>query len=441
MRADQGDLTIAALDRTLRLMRDELGSAPTNQDLLDGLMGTEVAIVADEVNLKSHACQTAFITAALLMARSGHSVYLVAPDVPLSGPQPPLDQGTLLTALTGVGRDLVPGVEFRTGPPAHLVDAAVLLGNSEWNGSAGFVLRAGGTAWCGWTLPGDQEVVSEWPVDGWPIGGLAAATLVASEAFKIAMRKLSGFALRPEIFAALFALTSKGWFELGSEGTPRRARLGAFDIVSGGAIAQAALYTFARIPEAIARIRVIEPDINELSNLNRNMLLRRSQLGSSKAANIARQDLGSISVSPVETRYERSSDHKPGKLMPVVLVGVDHIPTRWAVQHSRPIWLTVGATSHFLAMCSFHTPELPCAGCLHPRDDPSNDPIPSVAFVSYAAGLMMGARHLYRLGTGRLPSDEQQFLFWPLRPEKPWRSVVAPRIDCPVKCSSSKRCA
>lgn len=73
MAANQGDLTILALDRTLRLMRDEFRPDVAEADLLEALTGTEVALVAGEECLKSHAAQTAFIAAALLMSRTGHT--------------------------------------------------------------------------------------------------------------------------------------------------------------------------------------------------------------------------------------------------------------------------------------------------------------------------------------------------------------------------------
>src|SRR5208337_1047880 len=120
-------------------MRDEMSSKVADRDLLDALTGSEIALVADAATLQSHSCQTAFVTAALLTARSGHTVYLVAPDVPLVGKQPPLSKD-----------------------------------------------------WRGWISPAHE--VNQWPSDGWPVGALAAADLVASEAFKIAMRKLRRFA-------------------------------------------------------------------------------------------------------------------------------------------------------------------------------------------------------------------------------------------------------
>lgn len=431
--ANKSDLGALALDRTLRLMRDELGPDVADADLLDALTGTEVALVAGKESLNSHAAQSAFITAALLMSRTGHTVYLVAPNIPLLGPQPPLTRNRLLDGLLDIGADLVPGVGYEVASPEHEIDAVVFFEDREWTGRARSVVHAGAAGWRGWIA--DESQACRWPTDGWPIGALATADLIAGEAFKISMRKLRRFALHPGVFDAFFAPVTNASFALAPNGTPTSYELGAFDLVSGGAIAQAAVYTFARIPGATADVRVIEPDVSELSNLNRNTLLRRSRLGRSKARDLAEQQLGSIRVTPIQARYSGSSRNEVD-LRPLVLVGVDHIPTRWAVQRAWPEWLTVGATSHLMAMSSFHSSGLPCAGCLHPQDDPSDNPIPTVACVSYAAGLIMATQYLQKLAKVEA-SNEQQVIFRPLRPERAWRCPVAARPDCPVGCHAS----
>src|SRR5689334_14443829 len=124
-------MTIAeALDRTLLLMRDEVGNGQADDDLIEALTSTTVALVADEANVGSHAAQTAFVTAALLMARSAHRVFLVTHDVMLVGRQPPLPPGPLLAGLAAVGRDMLPGVEFTVGPPTAEVDLVVAFGDT-----------------------------------------------------------------------------------------------------------------------------------------------------------------------------------------------------------------------------------------------------------------------------------------------------------------------
>jgi hypothetical protein len=73
-----------------------------------------------------------------------------------------------------------------------------------------------------------------------------------------------------------------------------------------------------------------------------------------------------------------------------------------------PEWLVVGATTHFSAMVSFHSEGLACAHCLHNEDDPGKGPIPTMACVSFWAGLLTAA-YLARHAVGKtVPADEQQ---------------------------------
>jgi tRNA A37 threonylcarbamoyladenosine dehydratase len=54
--------------------------------------------------------------------------------------------------------------------------------------------------------------------------------------------------------------------------------LGAVDVISGGAITNAALCALLRMPGMTAAIRIIEPDLLALANLNRYALALRSML-------------------------------------------------------------------------------------------------------------------------------------------------------------------
>ena len=120
---------------------------------------------------------------------------------------------------------------------------------------------------------------------------------------------------------------------------------------------------------------------------------------------------------------------------PSVLVGADDIPTRWEVQNQRPRWLGIGATSHWAAMASYHEPGLACARCLHPRDELTTEPIPTVAFVSFCAGLELACYFLRaKAGIAGQLAGQCTYLS-PLRAEHIWRTPVAVRTDCP-SCSS-----
>ena len=62
--------------------------------------------------------------------------------------------------------------------------------------------------------------------------------------------------------------------------------------MSGGAITNAALDCLARIPAITAHGRIIEPDMTDLTNLNRYMLLLRSRGRETPKAHDLTQMLG-----------------------------------------------------------------------------------------------------------------------------------------------------
>ena len=106
-------------------------------------------------------------------------------------------------------------------------------------------------------------------------------------------------------------------------------------------------------------------------------------------------------------------------LAPSVLVGVDHIPSRWLVQEANPVWLAVGATEDFFASVSFHAPKLACAGCAHPEYSEVGGPIPTIAFVSFIGGLMLAALLAEHIAQQNLPLDQQQRIATTLRLDQP----------------------
>ena len=168
-----------ALDRTLRLMWDELDADTPGDVLIAALTETEVAIVADAANLASHSAQTAYVTTALLMIRSGHRVHLLAPDVPLIGAQPPLPAGRLITGLLATGGDLLPGITFSDSMPAGTVDLVVTLGDTKTplRGREMIGLNAGD--WDG-ALVSPRNAI-RWRAGDWPLGGMVAAAMAATE--------------------------------------------------------------------------------------------------------------------------------------------------------------------------------------------------------------------------------------------------------------------
>jgi hypothetical protein len=419
-----------SLSRTLLLMRDDVGIEIEDRILLEALTSTRVALVADATNIASHAAQTTFVTAAMLMARSGHQVFLMAPDVAMVGPQPPLQPGAMIGQLLTVGKNMLPGVEFVAREPEGEVDLAIGLGDTPFNVRARRRIRLNAEAWAGIIMR--EDCPRPWAAALWSFGALAAAGLGAGEAFKVAVHKLLPHALSAENTSARFANTNEIRFDVAPPNTPFCRDLGEIDCVSGGAITNAVLYCLARIPAVTAQGRIIDPDTADLTNLNRYMLLLSSDLEAPKAHHLAHLFSGGLRFQPIPERYEPALLDHIAPLAPIVVVGVDHIPTRWAVQQAVPEWLVIGATTHWSAMASFHSEGLGCARCLHNEDDPGDELIPTTASVSFWAGLLTSA-YLARHAAGlAIPTNAQQVYLTPFRPESAFPSAVAVRQDCPT---------
>ncbi len=422
-----------ALDRTLLLMRDDLVCTVDDTRLIAALAETSVALVASESDLQTHSAQCAYITAALSMVRSAHRVSLIAPNVLFAGAQPPLVEPRLIDALVEIGCDLVPGFSFDTAPSTRPVDLAIIFGAGGGRINASRLVYVNAGAWSAHLRP--AEFALPWQGDDWPIGGLAAGTLAASEAFKCSMRKLREFAANPEHFDQLFAPADRVDLAMASALTPRITDLTAFDLISGGAISHGLLYCLARLPRVHGDGRVVDSERLELPNINRYALMRRSDIGALKTHQLSGLLQPDISLVSVPARY-LGEGIDGDRLRLRVLVGVDDIPTRWRVQEDAPEWLGIGATTHWSAMASYHVQGLGCARCLHPRDEVGPARIPTAPFVSLQAGLHLACYFVTGIA-GQLAKDDQYVYGTPLRPERLWRSPVGRRLGCPT-CSGVK---
>lgn len=424
-------MTIAeALNRTMLLMRTDLDPEIDEAVLVEALTTTTVVLIAGADTLASHSGQSAFVTAALLMARCGHDVWLDAPDVDLVGAQPPLGRGRLIGELGRVGDDLLPDWRFQIGCPSTSVDAAVIFGAATWEGDACQRVTLNADDWSA-DLGG---VAGQWRGREWPIGGLAAGALAAAEVFKISIRKLRPHARAPGYFDDLYAPCREASVRLAPPEIARVTTLPTFDFVSGGAIANAFFYAMHRLPNVEGRGRVFDDDRSALSNLNRNALLVRSALDAFKVDDLARFGEQLI-IEPQPVRFGEGAP-----LAEITLVGVDDIRSRWLAQRTNPTWLGVGATEGFNIQVSSHEPGQACVGCLHPVEATiSLGPIPTIAVVSFWSGLLLAVRWLRALAGSPLGSREQQTFFNALRPES-WAYAalpVAPNAACPVACLAS----
>jgi hypothetical protein len=397
------------------------------------LLGVRIGLVADSANLRTHSAQTAFVTAAILFARAGATVFLCAPNVILSGPQPPLRRARMIDALVEIDGQIIPKKSFITTRQAEALELAITLGDSKYEGAADLRLSINANDWSAWLS--DVKVATRWRGRRWPLGGLASAALASTEGYKVAMRKLRNWR-RNDIFDEFFAPTRSAYIQLAPNSTPTITSLGNLDFISGGAITHATLFALGRVLGCRGNVRVIDREEYDLSNANRYMLLRLDRRYLSKAVDLMSQDIGQLNVTGVVSRYEPLTRAEIGPLASAVLVGVDHIPTRWLAQDAEPDWLGIGATSHYYTMFTAHQRHLPCAKCGHPYDDPGTELIPTAGFVSFWAGLFLAARYLRHLSQSREHFAEQQIGFCPLRSEGSVQVTRVHRVSSCVRCAT-----
>jgi len=384
--------------------------------------------------------QGVITTLAGLLHAQGCQVRLVMPEVPIEGNQPPFEGTNLRAAIRHYAANTVPGAVVVAAKESHSDDLVFILGDSQWDGAARHAWRMAPDLWSGRLVPESARIA---PVVGdYGLGAGAAAVAAAVEPFKCALRSVASDAGLSVPIPELLQETPWATIQLGEDiGPPTEPELGTVDFVSGGAITNAALHALLRIRNLRGQIRIIEPENVELSNLNRYVLCRGSDVGASKAAVLASFGSRGLAIEPVPTKLERSTLPSVSPLGDLVIVGADSVPARWLAQAQWPEHLIVGATAEFMTMTSSHGYPGPCAGCAHPLDDDVNVTIPTVSFVSYLAGLFVATRALRH---AMKPGDLIEHLvshLWPLRldlAESTWWHPLQADSRCPVKCPASK---
>lgn len=401
-----------ALARTALLLRLDAFpglAARRDVDLVDALRATGVRVVADRVNLASPNGQTTLVTLVSQCAMLGLRVDLDVPDVPQLIPQPPLNVDLPLgSALVAWTNDLFPGCLSRVAVPV----LTFAIGDtptpcSPGGRSAGGVVHVSGDDQSVFLTP-DHPHATRWQgVQPW--GPIAAAAAGAAEAMRAAIPGVTALLDQPPPVEITWRPRPFTSIRLDMPRSSTSAnRLGPVDLISAGAITQAALYTLLRVPGFDADLRTIDADVLGRSNTNRYPLVRATDLGRPKVEQLADFSTNSVSISGVQRRLDQDTISELDQLAPRVVVGVDDIPTRWFVQRQQPSWVGIGATSHGFVLVSDHLPGHPCGGCVHPRDDENpGEVIPTIGFVSLWAGLLLAGTLLApdasrRSGTRRI---------------------------------------
>ena len=422
---------LEALDRTALLVERDFYPSLTTEQIGEGFSGIHVRVVSDEQNLAAPAAQTFVTMAAIALTQTGAGVTLDMPDVPIAGFQPPLASAfRLRTALVKHLRRL----PAFTSDTENAADIVVLVGDTAappTGRRVATVIRAAGDGWIA-RVSSDGRQDDRWTGDQ-PFGAALAAVAICADAFRLVIGRLGDtHGMRaPAMFS--FKVASNAVVGVEPVRAPAHPPL-TIDIVSAGAITNAALMTLARVPEIVVRARAFDDDIVGLSNLNRYPLFNADDLGATKQAALSKALPPMLEIAPVRARLTGESALTYGPLADFVLVGADDIPARWVAQQHSPRWLCVTGTTHFEVVISEHVSDGPCAGCIHSRDDPGDGEIPTVAFVSLLAGVLQAHRLLTYASTGK---TRPPAVCWPLalaerNPIQSFQQVRNP--ECPLHC-------
>jgi hypothetical protein len=128
---------------------------------------------------------------------------------------------------------------------------------------------------------------------------MVSAALAAAEAFKFAMRRLPLRGVTDRVF---YELSPSCNWKFDPISIPEAAlSFGEVDIISAGAISQAALYVLMRLPKVQMSGRIFDDNLTGPSNLNPNMLTLVADVDSKKVQVVAR-NCGPKSANPRHSR-------------------------------------------------------------------------------------------------------------------------------------------
>jgi molybdopterin/thiamine biosynthesis adenylyltransferase len=225
--------------------------------------------------------------------------------------------------------------------------------------------------------------------------------------------------------------------EIGGPGQQRLKAATAAIVGVGGLGAPAALYLAAA---GVGRLRLIDDDAVSLSNLQRQIVYRHTDVGAPKAER-ARALLAELNAHvEIEAEQQRLTEANAGYLLTgadVVLDGSDGFETRFAVNaacHAMGATLISGAVGRWDGQVAVFPREGPCYRCFVPETPPDAETCARVGVVGALTGVigslmaLEAIKHLAQAGetlAGRI------FLFDGLKGEA--RTVaLAHDPACPV---------
>jgi len=298
--------------------------------------------------------------------------------------------------LERLARAINPRVDFDEGIAPALV---AFVGNSRASAPALGALRVQSDGWVARLLTPEQVVVRGPPN---PYAAAAAACFAAGELFRRSFPSAVSSARNENVSLSLLDY-SEGCGEL--DALPSTLDVGEVAFAGVGAVASGALWALAHHVELRGDLHLIDPQLAELSNLERYVLLDEGSLGKPKVNTAAKfLERPGLQVRRHRKTLEALAGER-GRGFTTICVSVDNVDGRRAAQALLPRLAVNGWTRESGLGASWHRFDsgLPCLNCLYM---PTGDRPSQSAVIAQTLGLEpREAADLYF--NNRVPSPDQ----------------------------------
>lgn len=224
--------------------------------------------------------------------------------------------------------------------------------------------------------------------------------------------------------------------EVGGAGQQALKRASVIIVGAGGLGAPASLYLTAA---GVGRLRLVDPDVVEVSNLQRQVLFETADIGQAKVEASARR-LGALNphVALEPTRVRLDADNAAAMFIgaDLVLDGTDDFATRFAVNAAcvaTGVPLVSGAIGRWTGQVGVFAGR-PCYRCLVPEIPPEAETCSVVGVVGALAGVigaMMAVEAVKLLAGAGDPLTGRLLLYDALAAETRTLTIAADP-QCPV---------
>lgn len=368
-------------DRTVRLLKNLLGRADLRQ-MPHQFMRDEIILTLDRDAAVTPGGQILYLVLVDLVVRFARRVVVDAPDSPLLVPHPMESSQNIRVAASQIVDGLNVEKEPTSEPTPTQEKGRCLVVRVGSVGSSAGELWVAAREWAGGA--GWHDVaVPPWPRDsqGNPLGAMVAACLGASEVFAW----LLGRPGKTKQLSA-FSYTTDDPLDPPHISVDTPLSLGHIALVGVGAVGMGVCAGLSYFHRLAGHVHLVDPDVVEMTNLNRYVGSYSSNLGQSKVTVAAdRLSRTGLNTSQHLNTFHRARAHALPDRISTAVVTIDNVEDRWNIQASLPRLILNGATAETLLSVSRHDfLEDACLACIYP---PNTDPLAFERDVSSASGL------------------------------------------------------